>query len=74
MTGDGGEQVLDVTRRRRVVGSHTSDGSPRGPVPGLAEPLFDCVLNGVVQLVPTAGEEFDAVVRHRIVRGREHDA
>ena len=41
----------------------------RSPIAGL-----DAVLDLVGQLVPAAGEELDAVVGHRVVRRREHDA
>ena len=41
---------------------------------GSREPLLDGGLDGVVELHPAAGEELDAVVRHRVVAGGEHHA
>ena len=43
-------------------------------VPRLAHPLLDRHLDGVVELDATSGQELDAVVGHRVVRGREHHA
>ncbi len=38
------------------------------------EPVLDLVLDSVGQLVPTCGEELDAVVRHGVVRRGDHHA
>ena len=40
----------------------------------LAEAFLDLVLKEVVELDPAALEELDAVVGHRVVGGRKHDA
>ena len=43
-------------------------------LPRLVEVLLDLPLDGVVELEPAAGEELDAVVGHRVVRGADDDA
>ena len=76
-------QAVEAVRKRghevgHVVGAgvgEISDPAHRGtdrPVPRLAEPRLDAVLEVVGQLVATTGEELDAVVGHGIVRGGEH--
>ena len=42
--------------------------------PGAGDLGLDLVLQLVGELVPPGGEELDAVVRHGVVRGRQHDA
>ena len=44
------------------------------PLPRLAHAALDRVLDVVGQLVAALGEELDPVVRHGVVRRREHDA
>ena len=48
--------------------------APVGRCHVLPHPLLDGRLDGVVELVPAAGQELDAVVGHRVVRGGQHDA
>jgi len=45
-----------------------------GSLPLFANALFDCVFDVIGQLVATPGKELDPVIRHRVVRGRQHDA
>ena len=51
-----------------------SDLVADGSGPRLPHALLDGVLEIVGELHTAAGEELDAVVRHRVVRGRQHDA
>ena len=69
------QQVLDVAvgRRRQVVTRPTSAPIGRGPASRRIAASMR-VLDLVGELVPAAGEELDAVVRHRVVRGGEHHA
>ena len=50
-------------RRRRAVLADPADGGAGGPLPVLAEPPLDGVLDLVGQLVAAAGEELDARCR-----------
>ena len=72
-----GDQVVDV-----VLGTVDEVVHPADPRAGRALPVrpgpgdlrLDLVLDLVGELVPTGGEELDAVVRHGVVRGRQHHA
>ena len=66
-----GDVLVDGGRR---TASTRPTSPPVGPLPRLAQVLLDRQLDGVVELVPAAGEELDAVVGHRVVRGRQHHA
>ena len=74
---DGREQMRDV-----VVGgvgevAHPADtGTGRPVVGGRAadDGALDRGLDGVGQLLPAPAEQLDAVVGHRVVTGRDHDA
>ncbi len=57
-----------------VVRRDPADVTPDRALPLLPQLLLDRDLDGVVELVAAAGEELDAVVGHRVVRGREHHA
>ena len=69
-----GQQVVDVALAGRGVLPDPADGGAGRALPVLAQPGLDGVLELVGQLVPAAGEELDAVVRHRVVAGRDHRA
>ena len=70
----GREQELLVHLRRKVIGVHAAHGCADRAFPRLADASLDGVLDRIVELVPAAGEELDAVVGHGVVRGREHHA
>jgi hypothetical protein len=69
-----GEQAGDVAVRGVREAAHPADAGAGGALPGLVEAPLDGVLDLVRQLVPAAREDLDPVVRHRVVRGGEHDA
>ena len=70
----GRDEVLDVLLDRGGVRRHAADvGAPRR-VPLGAHDGLDLTLHGVVELDPAPGEELDAVVGHRVVRGADDDA
>jgi hypothetical protein len=69
-----GEQAVDVAVRGVHEPVHAADAGAGRALPGLVEAPLDGVLDLVRQLVPAAREDLDAVVRHRVVRGGEHDA
>ena len=71
---EGGQQVRDVLLDRRRVRRDPPDRAADGALPLLAEDRLDGVLEGVVELVAAVGEELDAVVGHRVVRGRDDHA
>ena len=71
---DGADEVGGVLAHRPGVRRHPADVAADGPLPLLAEAPLDGDLDRVVELVPAAGEELDAVVGHRVVRGGEHHA
>ena len=49
--------------------------APVGLLPGpWFRQLFDAVFGGVVELVSARPEDLDAVIRHRVVRRRDHHA
>ena len=60
-------------RRRRAAGSRPTS-PPVGRCQSSPQPRLDGVLELVGELEAAAGEELDAVVGHRVVRRREHDA
>ena len=68
------QHMGDVAVHLAVGVADPADGRADGAVPGLAEPPLDLVLDLVGQLEAAAGEELDAVVGRRVVRGRQHDA
>jgi len=68
----GGQKVSDVTGRAVHQGSDPPHVRSDGPVPGLIHLGLDRILEIVGQLVAATGEELQAVVRHRVVRRREH--
>ena len=68
------EGVGDVVGCGTVEGSHATDPVTHGPIPRLTESCLDLILEAVGELEAAAVEEFDAVVRHRVVRCREHHA
>ena len=70
----GVDQVLGVRGDAGVTVADPSHVGTDGPVPRLLETLLDLALELVVELEPAAGQELDAVVRHRIVARRDHDA
>ena len=72
--GDRALEVGGVLLDRGVVGRDPADVATGGPLPRLAHAALDGDLDRVVELVPAAGQELDAVVGHRVVRGREHHA
>jgi hypothetical protein len=68
--------VIDVVGLGRVVLHEPSDmhaGRPRGDV-AAAQPRLDLLLPGVGELGALRGEDLDAVVLERVVRGREDHA
>ncbi len=69
-----GEQVLDVHLGALGVVGDATDARAGRAGPLLAQARLDRVLDVVGQLVTAAGEELDAVVGHRVVRRRQHDA
>ena len=69
-----GQQMGDVSGRAVLERAHPADIGAGGPVPGLVQACLDGILELVGQLVAAAREELDAVVRHRVVGGREHGA
>src|SRR5579875_3878974 len=66
--------MLDVLVQALGVIPDPADEASDGPRPGFAESRGDGVLDLVGELVPPSGEKFDAVVRHRVVTRRQHDA
>ena len=73
--GRGVDEVVDVV----LVGDglaldDAADVGAGGPVVDLAQEGLDLVLDGVGELVATAGDELDAVVREGVVGGGDHDA
>ena len=65
----------DSARRRRRRPRTRPTAAPIGRVSGsAADRGLDLGLDVVGQLVPAAREQLDAVVGHRVVRGRQHDA
>ena len=74
MMRDGGQQVMLVESSRVGVVRDTSHRRTGRALPWLAKPLLDGILDEIVEFVPAAGEELDAVVGHRVVRSRQHDA
>ena len=67
--GRGGDE-LDVALHRLIVAAVRPGG--RGRARRLAHPGLDPVLERVGKLVALTGEELDAVVLGRVVRGRDH--
>ncbi len=65
---------LDVAVAGSAVLADPADGGAGGPLPVLAQPALDGVLELVGQLVAAAGEELQPVVGHRVVAGRDHRA
>ena len=72
--GQGLQQVHDVAVLGVGEALDPSDVCAGGPQPRPGHFLLDRVLDLVGQLVAAAGEELDAVVRGRVVRGGDHDA
>ncbi len=72
--GRGRDEVGGVVGDRGVVRRDATDVTTGRALPLLAHPTLDGDLDRVVELVAAAGQELDAVVGHRVVRGREHDA
>ena len=75
-TGKRGAHVTDVAVggvRCRVHTADTCTGGCRYRVTAARDALFDPHLHLVVQLVAACSEDLDPVVRHGIVRGRDHD-
>jgi hypothetical protein len=73
--GRGEEQVIGVAGVG-VVGQ-VADPADRSTGRTFAfdvEPFLDRLLDGVGQLVPAGPEQFDAIVRHRVVRRGDHHA
>ena len=68
------EQVIGVagTGIRQVA--DPADVCACGPDTDHGDAALDRVFDGVGELVPTRGEELDAVVRHGVVRGGDHHA
>lgn len=71
-------EMRDVPLEPFLVRPHTPHARARRPVPRrpgavLLVDGLDALLQLVVELVPTAGEELDAVVGHGVVTGGEHD-
>ena len=74
--GRGDEQVIGVAGVG-VVGQVADPADRRAGGarrPATSTPFLDRVLDGVGQLVPSGGEQLDAVVRHRVVRRGDHHA
>ncbi len=63
-----------IVGHRIGVRRDATDGTAGRSLPLLAHPALDGDLDGVVELVATTREELDAVVGHRVVRGRQHHA
>ena len=76
VAGDGLGQVLQVPLLRIVrLLEDPSDPVPgRSPLRQSGHRRLDLVLDLIGEFVPARGEELDAVVRHRIVRGGDHHA
>src|SRR5688500_16875542 len=68
------DQVCQVRLDQRLLDGHPANAGASWPRPRFNQPRFDGVLEGVVQLVAAARKELDAVVGHRVVTGRQHDA
>ena len=68
----GGQQVGDIAVGAVGERRDAADVAAGGALPLVAQPVLDAVLEVVGELVPAPGEELDAVVGHRVVRGREH--
>ena len=66
--------MVEVVLSRRGKLAHAADRTAEGSIPGFMETRLDGVLDGVGQLESVSVEELDAVVRHRVMRGRQHDA
>ena len=74
LLSQGTHQVVDVGVDGLRGVTDASDLVADGSGPRLPHALLDGVLEIVGELHTAAGEELDAVVRHRVVRGRQHDA
>ena len=68
------EQVVEVALAQLRLLPDPADPGTGGPLPVLAQPGLDRVLQLVGELVPAAGEELQPVVRHRVVAGRDDRA
>ena len=69
-----GDQVVGVALRGLGVLAHPPDRGAGGQRLVGVQARLDLLLESVVELVPAAGEELDAVVGHRVVRGGDHHA
>ena len=67
-------QVRGVLVHGGRVDGHAADVGTGRAVELLDQTALDGDLDGVVELEAAAGEELDAVVGHRVVRGGQHDA
>ena len=74
---DGGQDVAGVVLRRLGQVADATDPGTGGPVAGgvsLDDDALDGRLERVGELVTPATEQLEAVVGHRVVAGRDHDA
>src|SRR5699024_3293999 len=70
---DGAEQVLDVpVPGFTAVQRDRSDVGAGRQLPAAVQVRLDLVFVGIVEVDPAAGDELDAVVGHRVVRGGDH--
>ncbi len=53
---------------------HPTNTRTQRPIPRFAHPSLDLFLDRIGEFVTAAGEELDAVIRHRVVRCRQHHA
>ena len=68
------EHMIEVVLRGRRQRADTAHSSAQWAIPWFMKPGLDGVLDGIRQLESMGVEELDAVVRHRVVRGRQHHA
>ena len=71
----GGAHVVQVALDGILgVDDAANAGADRAQTGAGRDQVFDLVFGGVVEFVAARAEDLDAVVRHRVVRRRDHDA
>src|SRR6185436_7240451 len=66
------DHVRNVGFDERFVDPDTTNTSTRRTGPHLSQAGLDGVFMRIIELAATPREELDAVVRHRVVAGRQH--
>ena len=72
--GGGADEMLDVTGDTGTAVPDATDAGAGRALPGFFEPIFYRAFDVVVEFESAASEELDAVIRHRVVARRDHDA